>query len=252
VSGVAEPGQHGDPFAALGLPARSGLSDEDVRAAWRRIAAATHPDREDGGDPAVFGAAAAAYVTLRTDFGRGEALADLGEVAASATRRPGRHRGQRGQGQRGQRERSQRERGQRERSQRERGQHERSQRERGQRERSQRERSQREPDERGPGERERGERGPVRRGAAGRGTAMPSFRVGAGLAGSRARLGAGVVLVVNAAAGIVGGGRGRGLLVRVMVAGAASTAFLAAGGSPGTVGVLTGALSWLVIAGLRP
>jgi hypothetical protein len=233
VSGVAEPGQHGDPFAALGLPARSGLSDEDVRAAWRRIAAATHPDREDGGDPAVFGAAAAAYVTLRTDFGRGEALADLGEVAASATRRPGRHRGQRGQGQR--------------------GQHERSQRERGQRERSQRERSQREPDERGPGERERGERGPVRRGAAGRGTAMPSFRVGAGLAGSRARLGAGVVLVVNAAAGIVGGGRGRGLLVRVMVAGAASTtAFLAAGWSPGTVGVLTGALSWLVIAGLRP
>jgi hypothetical protein len=228
VSGVAEPGQHGDPFAALGLPARSGLSDEDVRAAWRRIAAATHPDREDGGDPAVFGAAAAAYVTLRTDFGRGEALADLGEVAASATRRPGRHRGQRGQGQRGQRERSQRERGQ-------------------------RERSQREPDERGPGERERGERGPVRRGAAGRGTAMPSFRVGAGLAGSRARLGAGVVLVVNAAAGIVGGGRGRGLLVRVMVAGAASTtAFLAAGWSPGTVGVLTGALSWLVIAGLRP
>jgi hypothetical protein len=228
VSGVAEPGQHGDPFAALGLPARSGLSDEDVRAAWRRIAAATHPDREDGGDPAVFGAAAAAYVTLRTDFGRGEALADLGEVAASATRRPGRHRGQRGQGQRGQHERSQRERGQ-------------------------RERSQREPDERGPGERERGERGPVRRGAAGRGTAMPSFRVGAGLAGSRARLGAGVVLVVNAAAGIVGGGRGRGLLVRVMVAGAASTtAFLAAGWSPGTVGVLTGALSWLVIAGLRP
>jgi hypothetical protein len=82
---------------------------------------------------------------------------------------------------------------------------------------------------------------------------MPSFRVGAGLAGSRARLGAGVVLVVNAAAGIVGGGRGRGLLVRVMVAGAASTtAFLAAGWSPGTVGVLTGALSWLVIAGLRP
>jgi hypothetical protein len=243
VSGVAEPGQHGDPFAALGLPARSGLSDEDVRAAWRRIAAATHPDREDGGDPAVFGAAAAAYVTLRTDFGRGEALADLGEVAASATRRPGRHRGQRGQGQRGQHERSQRERGQRERSQRERSQ----------RERSQRERSQREPDERGPGERERGERGPVRRGAAGRGTAMPSFRVGAGLAGSRARLGAGVVLVVNAAAGIVGGGRGRGLLVRVMVAGAASTtAFLAAGWSPGTVGVLTGALSWLVIAGLRP
>ena len=49
-----------------------------MRAAWRRIAAATHPDREDGGDPARFGAAAAAYVMLRTGFGRGEALADLG------------------------------------------------------------------------------------------------------------------------------------------------------------------------------
>jgi curved DNA-binding protein CbpA len=48
-----------------------------VRAAWRRIAAATHPDREDGGDPARFGAAAAAYALLRTSFGRGEALADL-------------------------------------------------------------------------------------------------------------------------------------------------------------------------------
>ncbi|HEY5397835.1 MAG TPA: hypothetical protein VIL16_20805, partial [Trebonia sp.] len=67
-----------DPFALLGLPTRAGLSDDDVRAAWRRIAAATHPDREDGGDPARFGAAAAAYVVLRTGFGRGEALADLG------------------------------------------------------------------------------------------------------------------------------------------------------------------------------
>jgi hypothetical protein len=66
-----------DPFAVLGLPARAGLSDDDVRAAWRRIAAATHPDREDGGDPVRFGAAAAAYVMLRTSFGRGEALADL-------------------------------------------------------------------------------------------------------------------------------------------------------------------------------
>jgi hypothetical protein len=67
-----------DPFALLGLPTRAGLSDDDVRAAWRRIAAATHPDREDGGDPARFGAAAAAYVALRTGFGRGETLADLG------------------------------------------------------------------------------------------------------------------------------------------------------------------------------
>jgi len=66
-----------DPFLALGLPARPGLTDDDVRAAWRRIAAATHPDRDDGGDPAVFGAAAAAYALLRTEYGRGEALADV-------------------------------------------------------------------------------------------------------------------------------------------------------------------------------
>ena len=67
-----------DPFATLGLPARADLPDEEVRAAWKRIAAATHPDRDDGGDAARFGAAAAAYDALRTSFGRGEALADLG------------------------------------------------------------------------------------------------------------------------------------------------------------------------------
>jgi hypothetical protein len=95
VSGVAEPGgrgRHGrpgsragreltlsdDPFSLLGLPPRPGLSDEEVRAAWRRVAAATHPDRADGGDPARFGAAAAAYVLLRTSFERSEALAELG------------------------------------------------------------------------------------------------------------------------------------------------------------------------------
>jgi hypothetical protein len=95
VSGVAEPGgrgRHGrpgsragreltlsdDPFSLLGLPPRPSLSDEEVRAAWRRVAAATHPDRADGGDPARFGAAAAAYVLLRTSFERGEALAELG------------------------------------------------------------------------------------------------------------------------------------------------------------------------------
>jgi hypothetical protein len=66
-----------DPFAALELPAQPDLTDDDVRSAWRRIAAATHPDRDDGGDPARFAAAAAAYTTLRTHFGRGEALADL-------------------------------------------------------------------------------------------------------------------------------------------------------------------------------
>ncbi len=67
-----------DPFRLLGLPPRADLSDDDVRAAWRRVAAATHPDRDDGGDPARFGAAAAAYAVLRTGYGRGEALADLG------------------------------------------------------------------------------------------------------------------------------------------------------------------------------
>ena len=66
-----------DPFAALGLPAQADLSDDEVRAAWRRLAAATHPDRDDGGDPARFAAAAAAYTTLRTRSGRGEAFADL-------------------------------------------------------------------------------------------------------------------------------------------------------------------------------
>jgi len=65
------------PFAVLGLPARADLTDDDVRAAWRRLAAATHPDRADGGDPDRFAAAAAAYTMLRTRSGRGEALADL-------------------------------------------------------------------------------------------------------------------------------------------------------------------------------
>jgi hypothetical protein len=70
------PPREADPFAVLGLPAQPGLGDDEVRAAWRRIAAATHPDRADGGDPARFAAAAAAYTTLRTPFGRSEALAD--------------------------------------------------------------------------------------------------------------------------------------------------------------------------------
>jgi len=64
-----------------------------VRAAWRRIAAATHPDRDDGGEPGRFSAAAAAYDTLRTSFGRGEALADLGlAVAAPRVARHATHR----------------------------------------------------------------------------------------------------------------------------------------------------------------
>jgi len=66
-----------DPFEALGLPARSDLDDETVRAAWRAIAAATHPDRPDGGDLARYTAASAAYAELRTPWGRSEAYADL-------------------------------------------------------------------------------------------------------------------------------------------------------------------------------
>jgi len=195
VSDVAEPGVREDPFGMLGLPAQPGLSDEDVRGAWRRIAAATHPDREDGGNPAVFGAAAAAYVTLRTSFGRGEALADLGGGPASASaapgRRPGRHRGRRVQ---------------------------------------------------------------LRRGRVRGDSVLPGPGVGADLTGRGARLGAEVSAGVTAAvAAIAAGGRGRGLMLRSVVAGAASAvAFLAAGWSPGTVGVLAGALSWLLIAWLRP
>jgi curved DNA-binding protein CbpA len=84
-----------DPFATLGLPPRRDLTDEDVRSAWRRIAAATHPDLPDGGDPARYSAAAAAYDTLRTSFGRGEALADLdlgraGSAPATRAARRGR------------------------------------------------------------------------------------------------------------------------------------------------------------------
>jgi hypothetical protein len=74
-----------DRFRALGLLPGPDLTDDDVRAAWHRIAAATHPDRADGGDPAAFAAAAAAYTDLRTPFGRSEALADL----ASQSRRLG-------------------------------------------------------------------------------------------------------------------------------------------------------------------
>jgi curved DNA-binding protein CbpA len=66
-----------NPFTALGLPASAELDDEQVRDAWRAIAARTHPDRPGGGDPGGYAAAAAAYAQLRTPWGRGEALADL-------------------------------------------------------------------------------------------------------------------------------------------------------------------------------
>jgi len=73
-----------NPFEALGLPARPDLPDEQVRAAWRAIAAATHPDRADGGDLARYTAASAAYAELRTPWGRSEAYADLIEHAERA------------------------------------------------------------------------------------------------------------------------------------------------------------------------
>jgi hypothetical protein len=68
-----------NPFAALGLPASPDLTDDDVHAAWRRVAAATHPDRPDGGEPEAFAAAASGYAALRTLAGRGETLANLAE-----------------------------------------------------------------------------------------------------------------------------------------------------------------------------
>ncbi len=76
-----------DPFDILGLDANADPTDDDVRSAWRRIAAATHPDRADGGDPATFAAAAAAYTALRTATGRREVAADrrervIGRLAA--------------------------------------------------------------------------------------------------------------------------------------------------------------------------
>jgi hypothetical protein len=73
-----------NPFAALGLPERPDLTDEEVRAAWRALAAATHPDRPDGGDVARYTAATAAYAQLRTGWGRSEAFADLDPSTAGA------------------------------------------------------------------------------------------------------------------------------------------------------------------------
>jgi hypothetical protein len=70
-----------NPFDTLGLPARPDLTDEQVRAAWRKIAAATHPDRPGGGDVARYTEAAAAYAQLRTGWGRSEAFADLAAAA---------------------------------------------------------------------------------------------------------------------------------------------------------------------------
>jgi len=84
-----------DPFAVLGVEPRAGLTDQEVHAAWRRVASATHPDRADGGDPPRFAEAAAAYTVLRTRFGRGEALADLRAARPAPRRRGGPRRGAR-------------------------------------------------------------------------------------------------------------------------------------------------------------
>jgi hypothetical protein len=79
-----------EPFTALGLPARPDLTDEQVRAAWRAIAAKTHPDRLGGGNPAAYAAASAAYAALRTPWGRSEAYADLIASRRSAVGRKAR------------------------------------------------------------------------------------------------------------------------------------------------------------------
>src|SRR5450755_3598792 len=66
-----------NPFTVLGLPTDPDLTNEQVRAAWRAIAAATHPDRPDGGNVQRYTAVANAYAQLRTAWGRSEAYADL-------------------------------------------------------------------------------------------------------------------------------------------------------------------------------
>src|SRR5215475_110343 len=72
---------HTNPFEILGLPVRRDLTDEQVDAAWRKIAVATHPDRADGGDLARYTQASAAFAELRTGWSRSEAWAVLAEQA---------------------------------------------------------------------------------------------------------------------------------------------------------------------------
>jgi hypothetical protein len=85
--GGAHPAKPADPFRVLGLQRSAELADDDVRAAWRAAAAATHPDRADGGDPAAFAAAADAYARLRTATARAEALAGTSPAVAASTDR---------------------------------------------------------------------------------------------------------------------------------------------------------------------
>ena len=72
---------HWNPFEILGLPASRDLTDSQVDAAWRAIAVATHPDREDGGDLARYTQATAAFAELRIPWSRSEAWADVLEQA---------------------------------------------------------------------------------------------------------------------------------------------------------------------------
>ena len=72
---------HTNPFEILGLPVRRDLTDEQVDAAWRKIAVATHPDRPDGGDLARYTQASAAFAELRIPWSRSEAYADVVEQA---------------------------------------------------------------------------------------------------------------------------------------------------------------------------
>ena len=70
-----------NPFEILGLPARRDLTNAQVDAAWRAIAVATHPDREDGGDLARYTQATAAFAELRVPWSRSEAWADVVDQA---------------------------------------------------------------------------------------------------------------------------------------------------------------------------
>jgi hypothetical protein len=66
-----------NPFEALRRPARRHLTGEKVRSAWRRITAAAHPGRADGGDPGAYAARAGSCTVLQTSADRGAAMADL-------------------------------------------------------------------------------------------------------------------------------------------------------------------------------
>ena len=79
-----------NPFDALGLPTDPDLTDDQVHAAWRTIAAETHPDRPDGGDLPRYTAASAAYAELSTRWGRTEAWADIIEELQAPHQHPSR------------------------------------------------------------------------------------------------------------------------------------------------------------------